>query len=67
MAAKLKVELRFIPIEGYRDKGLFVTIDGRQALHEGPRRVGQCVYCAGPCNALTTSCDVRVYSERRQG
>lgn len=45
---------------------LFVTIDGRQALKEGPRRVGQCVYCGGPCEGVTTMCEERVWKESRQ-
>jgi hypothetical protein len=34
---------------------------------EGPRRIGQCVYCAGPCDGVTVSCETRVWYERRNG
>lgn len=62
--AELKVELRNIPCDVAPRGALFVTINGRQALHEGPRCIGQCVYCAGPCNGVTTSCEERVWRER---
>jgi hypothetical protein len=29
----------------------------------GPRRPGHCVYCAGPCQGVTTQCEVRVWEE----
>lgn len=62
--AELKVEARFYRIDG-RAPALFITINGRQALHEGPRRIGQCVYCGGPCQGVTTDCETRVWQERR--
>lgn len=61
--AELKVELREMGIAG--GKLLVATINGRQALHEGPRRAGHCVYCAGPCDGKTTECEDHVYRERR--
>jgi len=30
---------------------------------EAPRRPGHCVYCAGPCQGVTTQCEVRVWEE----
>lgn len=33
---------------------------------EGPRRVGHCVYCAGPCHGVTNMCEVRVWQEKGQ-
>jgi hypothetical protein len=63
---ELKVELLAIPCgEPAHTTLLLVTINGRQALHEGPRRIGHCVYCAGPCEGRTTECETRVYEERR--
>lgn len=47
-------------------RGLFITINGRQALNEGPRRVGRCVYCKGSCLGMTIYCDRRVFDERLQ-
>lgn len=48
------------------NRELNVTIDGRQALHEGPRRVGHCVYCKGHCIGAHLHCDSRVYKEARR-
>ncbi len=31
---------------------------------EGPRNIGHCAYCAGPCEGSTTGCEVRVYFDR---
>ena len=42
---------------------LYVTIDGRQALAEGPRRIGHCCYCKRQCIGVTVYCDPRVYAE----
>lgn len=44
---------------------LSITINGRQALHEGPRIVGHCAYCGGPCKGFTTECEARVFEENR--
>lgn len=33
-------------------------------LEEGPRRVGECVYCAGPCHGATGMCEWRVFADR---
>jgi hypothetical protein len=63
--AELKVELRRLLCGEPAQDALFVTINGRQALHEGPRRIGQCVYCGGPCDGVTTDCETRVWQERR--
>jgi hypothetical protein len=60
----VKVQLRFVGTEKHGEL-LAITIDGRQALLEGPRRVGHCVYCAGQCIGATTHCEVRVFSESR--
>jgi hypothetical protein len=64
--AELKVELRSIPCDAAPDGALFITIDGRQALEEGPRRVGMCIYCAGPCQGVTVNCETRVWLERQK-
>lgn len=40
-----------------------VQLNGRQALQEGPRRIGHCVHCAGPCAGATTQCEGRVFSD----
>lgn len=58
----LVVKLQFIDTELY-GRGLFITINGRQALHEGPRLVGRCVYCKGRCAGATPNCDRRVYDD----
>ncbi len=62
MSAKLSVELRLFPFP----PGIAIAIDGRQALKEGPRRVGQCVYCGGPCEGVTTLCEERVFRQARR-
>lgn len=31
---------------------------------EGPRDIGHCVYCAGPCEGATGLCQMRVYADR---
>jgi hypothetical protein len=61
--AELKVELRFIGYGDGRQSVLCVIINSRQALKEGPRRIGQCVYCAGPCRGATANCETRVFDE----
>jgi hypothetical protein len=33
---------------------------------EGPRRVGECVYCAGPCEGVTTMCESRVFEDAKE-
>lgn len=45
---------------------LAITIDGRQALEEGPRKVGHCNRCKGRCRGVTSECDARVYEEGRR-
>lgn len=32
---------------------------------EGPRRIGWCVYCAGPCEGVTLSCETRVWQDAK--
>lgn len=44
-------------------KGFMVALDGRQDIHEGPRRVGHCVYCNGLCRGDSRDCDGRVHIE----
>lgn len=61
--AELKVETKFILCGSPPAPTLFITINGRQALKEGPRRRGHCIYCAGPCTMSTTQCSVRVFHE----
>jgi hypothetical protein len=56
------VTLRFIGTE-HHGLGLFIMIDGRQALHEGPRRAGFCCHCGIQCMGATPSCDMRVFKE----
>ncbi len=51
---------------GYGNAGnreLMVSIDGRQALKEGPRKVGYCCYCKCLCRGETTNCAPRVWAE----
>lgn len=62
--AELKVELKFIPCGPSATRALFVTINGRQALKEGPRRIGHCVYCKGPCHGVNIDCETRVWLEK---
>jgi hypothetical protein len=63
--AELKTELRFIPCGNPAKLTPLVVINGRQALEEGPRRIGECVYCKGPCQGVTVNCETRVYQESR--
>lgn len=61
----LKVYGCMMPSGAYGET-LLVTINGRQALHEGPRRPGYCVYCKGQCRGFTPHCDCRVYDEAKR-
>ena len=62
----LDVRLKFYGVtlaDGSGSNALFITINGRQATAEGPRRVGNCVYCKGRCRGATVHCEVRVFEE----
>lgn len=43
--------------------GWFFSLNGLASIEEGPRRIGHCVYCAGPCQGLTTDCSSRVWTD----
>ena len=60
------VKLQFIQFGRDAQQGLFITIDGRQAINEGPRRIGHCYRCKGRCRGVTWECDTRVYEEGRR-
>jgi hypothetical protein len=62
MAIK-KAEVRFMFVGSPPRLMPFITIGGRQAMHEGPRRIGHCVYCKGQCRGVTVHCESRVYEE----
>lgn len=65
--AELKVELRTIPCGPSAKRKLFITIDGRQALHEGPRAVGYCNLCKSQCLGASVDCEARVFGESVNG
>jgi hypothetical protein len=55
----VKVELRYDPLYGW-----VALLDRQATFDEGPRRVGECVYCAGPCENALLGCAQRVYQDR---
>lgn len=69
MRRPLEVKLKFYGVtlaDGSGSNAPFITINGRQAAHEGPRRVGYCVYCKSQCRGLTANCDLRIYDEAKR-
>ncbi len=55
----MQVELRYDPLYGW-----VALLDGAATFDEGPRKIGECVRCAGPCEGATIDCEHRVYQDR---
>ena len=57
-----------MPEDEYNPTVQFVLIQIRNGIRgavgkEGPRTIGHCVYCAGPCELASRFCSVRVFGE----